>query len=465
MENTKQIIELVWSDLKGSSELTKLIHYHGPEAIFPSRFDVTSFSAAAIAAANLAVAELHALRSQKELNQYNIAIDSIEASGAFKSDSLIKPDEFQIPSPWDPFAGDYQCSDYWIRLHTNYSYHLEAALKVLGKHSNKEELAKTLLSKKAIEVEADIIRASGCAAVMYNRESWKNHEHGKYTIDEKIAVLELKHNAEIKLPKILNSTLALTGVKILDLTRVIAGPTCTKFLSAHGADVLHLDPPGFKEVPALLPETTVGKKCGFLNLKLKDGQEVFKELIKATHILVCGLRSDALSLLGFSEEEIYQLNPNLIFVQLNAYGSNGPWKNRRGFDSLVQMSSGIAYAGAKYKNSTKPIPLPFQALDYATGFVMAAGVCRAICELIKNQTLYKINSSLIGASNLLQNYDGNFEIPIPDSSLFDPYLIDANTQWGKCKRFKVPGEVSGLNPHWKIDAGELGRYNLQSLNQ
>lgn len=151
-----------------------------------------------------------------------------------------------------------------------------------------------------------------------------------------------------------------------------------------------------------------------------------------------------------------KLNPSLITINLNAYGNKGSWKNRRGFDSLVQMSSGIAEAGARYKNSVKPIPLPMQALDYGTGYLMAASVCRSLSDLYNKNQLYRISASLIGASNFLQTLDGNFEIDSPKNSDFDSLLIHDDTAFGPGLRLPSPATINGERATWSIQAGPLG---------
>lgn len=174
------------------------------------------------------------------------------------------------------------------------------------------------------------------------------------------------------------------------------------------------------------------------------------------HVLVHGLRPDALEKMGMDSYFFEKLNPSLITINLNAYGNKGPWKNRRGFDSLVQMSSGIAEAGARYKNSVKPIPLPMQALDYGTGYLMAASVCRSLSDLYNKNQLYRISASLIGASNFLQTLDGNFEIDSPKNSDFDSLLIHDDTAFGPGLRLPSPATINGERATWSIQAGPLG---------
>jgi crotonobetainyl-CoA:carnitine CoA-transferase CaiB-like acyl-CoA transferase len=128
---------------------------------------------------------------------------------------------------------------------------------------------------------------------------------------------------------------------VLDMTRVIAGPVCTKFLAAYGAQVLRLDPPGFAEVPALLPETTAGKRTAALDLRADADRGLFENLVAGADVLVTGLRADALARLDYGDEALTAINPALIVASLDAYGWDGPWRDRRGFDSLVAITRGF----------------------------------------------------------------------------------------------------------------------------
>jgi crotonobetainyl-CoA:carnitine CoA-transferase CaiB-like acyl-CoA transferase len=163
---------------------------------------------------------------------------------------------------------------------------------------------------------------------------------------------------------------------VLDLTRVIAGPTGTKVLAALGADVLRLDPPGFEELPPLVADTTAGKRCARLDVRAEPGR--FAELVAAADVLVDGLRPGALDRLGWPPERLWSANPSLVVAELSAYGDTGPWAGRRGFDSLVQTVNGMADEGMRRARSDRPVPLPAQALDHASGWLLAAGVLHAL---------------------------------------------------------------------------------------
>jgi crotonobetainyl-CoA:carnitine CoA-transferase CaiB-like acyl-CoA transferase len=249
-----------------------------------------------------------------------------------------------------------------------------------------------------------------------------------------------------------------SGVRVLDMTRVIAGPVCTKFLAAYGAEVLRLDPPGFAEVPALLPETTAGKRTAALDLTADADRGIFENLVADADVLVTGLRADALAGLGYGDGTLTAINPALIVASLNAYGWDGPWRDRRGFDSLVQMSCGIAAAGAVAAGQDEPFPLPVQALDHATGYLLAAAVGRALTRRLTRSAVSRIRASLIGTANLLWSLPRPTGSP-PKPSPGDFELVDTNTEWGPAHRVPLPGEIAGVTGQWQIEAGPLGRHH------
>jgi hypothetical protein len=250
------------------------------------------------------------------------------------------------------------------------------------------------------------------------------------------------------------AALPFAGVRVLDLTRVIAGPVATRYLAANGATVLRIDPPDFPEVPALLPEVTPGKRCAFLDLRAE--RDTFLELVRHAHVLVGGLRSGALDGLGLPVSALRAVNPGLVIARLNAYGWAGAWTGRRGFDSLVQMSCGIAFLD----KDSPPSPLPVQALDHATGYLLAGWIGRALAEQLRSGHPAGIRTSLAATAAALiarpRPADGS---PAPGEITWpDAVFETTGTAWGPVRRVRVPGAVEGVTPRWTVDAGPLGRH-------
>ena len=239
----------------------------------------------------------------------------------------------------------------------------------------------------------------------------------------------------------------LAGVRVLDLTRVIAGPVGTRHLAAFGADILRVDPPGFEEMPSLLLETTRGKRRTALDLKAPDGRGQFETLVAGADVLVHGYRPDALARLGYTVEHLRLLNPSLVLVALDAYGWSGPWAVRRGFDSLVQMSSGIAHPG----HAGKPTPLPAQALDHGTGYLVAAAVCRA---LVSGRSGARLALARTALEFVRLGQDGDPDAP----GLIDPerFLESSTSDFGPLRQVRCAGQIDGFEIAWPHAPGRLG---------
>ncbi|WP_035181586.1 CoA transferase, partial [Achromobacter xylosoxidans] len=245
--------------------------------------------------------------------------------------------------------------------------------------------------------------------------------------------------------------------RVLDLTRILAGPVATRFLAGYGADVLRIDPPGWEE-PGTVPEVVLGKRCARLDLKSAEGLATLERLLGGADVLIHGYRADALARLGLDAERRRQLNPTLVDVSLDAYGWSGPWQARRGFDSLVQMSTGIAEAGMRAKGADRPVPLPCQALDHATGYLMAAAAIRGLTERLATGAGGSTRASLARSAQLLITHGGMLEggpALAPESEADWSTAIE-ETSWGPARRVKPPMWIEGTPESWDYPASALG---------
>lgn len=438
----------LWKLLGGDpAPLASLRLRGGP--VLASRFDVTGFAQDAVGVASLAVAELLAARLGAPLGA--VEVDSVDAAAAFRSEALLAPQGWSLPPPWDPIAGDYQARDRWLRLHTNYDHHRAAAFAALGlpASAGRAEVTAAVARSDAASIEAAVVEAGGCAAAMYTRDEWLATAHGRATATEEPIALTTRPTVAAPLAPLTAGEAPLAGVRVLELTRVLAGPVCARFLAAHGADVLRIDPPGFVEVAALVPDTTAGKRCASLALDTDEGRARFFELVRGADVLLHGLRPGALARLGLDEETLRALNPSLITATLDAYGWQGPWRERRGFDSLVQMSAGIA------AHNASPAPLPAQALDHGTGYLLAAAIGRALTGRALHQRPAAIRASLLGAANHLIARGPTD--PVGSAPPWPDHVLEtADTAWGPVRRVRCPGRIAGTTARWTHAPGPLG---------
>ncbi len=421
----------------------------------PSLYAVTDLAAATV---GVALAEVAGYAGDAFERAQVDAVRVDQRLASFWFQGTIKPAGWRLPPVWDALAGDYEGNNGWIRLHTNAPHHRAAALRVLGCQGQRE-LVEAAVARWSVEaLEAAVVAAGGCAAAMRSEAAWLAHQNGAAVSNEPLVDQTMsgigpppRPGPAIERP--------LAGIRVLDLTRVLAGPVCTRFLAGWGADVLRLDPVEWEE-GIVIPEVALGKRCARMNLKTAPGRAALARLLSTADVLVHGYRPDALDGLGFGAEQRQQLRPGLIDVSLDAYGWTGPWAGRRGFDSLVQMSCGIAHAGMHATAADKPFPLPVQALDHATGYLMAAATVRALRNRLEGGEGTRAKCSLARTARLLMTGppgDLDAKINAPLAGDWMPQ-VEA-TSWGPARRLRPPGGAPGLELSWGIPAGELGRHS------
>ena len=446
---SRTLTRLAWSAIGGDPSSADEVVFTGPGGL-KSVFAVTDLASAAVATAALSVAELiRSAHGQSIL----IGVDRRLSSMWFGLS--IRPLGWSLPALWDPIAGDYRARDGWIRLHTNAPHHRAAAERVLGAQGGKEAVARAVASWSKTELESAVVEEGGCAAEMRSIDEWAQHPQGLAIANEPL--IHVVPTTPGPTPRwTVPANRPLEGLRVLDLTRVLAGPVASRFLAGYGADVLRIDPPGWDE-PGVVPEVTLGKRCARLDLRNAADQVVFEALLSTADVLLHGYRPSALGALGFGAAQRRKLSPGLIDVCLDAYGWLGPWAMRRGFDSLVQMSTGIADCGMRRLQAEKPTPLPVQALDHATGYLMAAAAIRGITGRLRRGGGCEVRFSLARTAKLLIDHGSNHQDPplLAETQADHSPAIEA-TDWGQAQRLAPPALVSGAPIGWYHPARNLG---------
>lgn len=447
MTSASDQLESLLCAMYGESRNEGQIDFVG-DGFVPSAFAATDFAAASLGTAGLALTRLlntigHSPR---------VKVDRQLTSAWFSSS--LRPQGWEAPPAWDSLSGDYQTKDGWIRLHANAPHHSNAALKVLGCLPERLCVSQAVLTWEGDVLEETISLAGGCAAAMRSVEQWLDHPQGKALASEPLMFAATTQTAPNHgwQPR---AERPLQGVRVLDLTRVLAGPVATRFLAGYGAQVLRIDPPNWNE--SLIPEVTLGKRCARLDAKSSTGIRTLRHLLADTDILVHGYRPGALESLGLSATERQAVRPGLIDISLDAYGWTGPWRARRGFDSLVQMSTGIAERGRSWAGSNSPTPLPFQALDHATGYLMAAAALNGLEHRMQNGQGYTARFSLARTAKHLIDHASHSlgDRPMDLQKVSVSGEIE-HTSWGPAKRVNVPLIIEGTPMWWHSPAVHLG---------
>lgn len=443
------LLRAIWSGLGGDDQALAVVRMAGDGSL-PSAFAVSDLAAASVGAAGLAAAELVSVRFGEGPQ---VRVDRRLASLWFSM--TLRPQGWSMPPVWDPIAGDYATDDGWIRLHTNAPHHRDAALAVLNTENRKAAVAAAVERWRADDLEAAVVERGGCAAAMRSLAAWADHPQGRSVAAELLMWSDATDAAPRKGWPMLRER-PLAGMRVLDLTRVLAGPVATRFLAGLGADVLRIDPPWWDE-PSIVPEVTLGKRCARLDLGLPEDRWRLADLIAEADVLVHGYRPGALAELGLDAKTRQRLSPGLVDVSLDAYGWTGPWRGRRGFDSLVQMSAGIAAEGMRHFGTDRPKPLPVQALDHATGYIMAAAAIRGLTRRMMSGVGSETRTSLARTAALLASVavpDQPGELGEADSADYGN-AIEA-TDWGPALRLRPPLVIDGVTLAWDRPAAKLG---------
>ncbi len=444
----RDALAVIWAALDAAPRWLDRVEVVG-EGALTSAFAVSDLAGASVGAACLAMAEFIGANAG---TTPAVRVDRRLASFWFARS--IRPQGWAMAQPWDAVAGDYPTDDGWIRLHTNAPHHRAAALAVLGAEKDRASVARAVAGWRADALEAAIVARGGCAAAMRSMAAWAEHPQGHAVAAEPLVHREAGGAGPAsRWPTAPARPLA--GVRVLDMTRVLAGPVATRFLAGFGADVLRIDPPAWDE-PGVVPDVVLGKRCARLDLRRAADRATWEGLLRGADVLIHGYRPGALPGLGLDATRRAALSPGLVDVSLDAYGWSGPWRERRGFDSLLQMSSGIAEAGMRRFNRDAPTPLPVQALDHATGYIMAAAAIRGLTARAANGAGSAFRASLARTAALLVAMAPGASGDLAPEGADD--LADGveATAWGPARRLKPPCRIEGTALQWDQPATALG---------
>ncbi|HXV92510.1 MAG TPA: CoA transferase [Pseudonocardia sp.] len=419
---SSEVLDGVWAALGGALGETARLTLTGPDSTLRSAFPVTAAGAAAVGAALLAATDRP------------VGLDTRQLAVALRSERYLRRDGRSAGSPFDPLSAFHRTADGWLRLHANYPWHREAALRVLG--CAVDEAPAAIAERGAVELETALHEAGGVGAAVRTQQEWR-------TRNPPLPLVERRELGGAP-PRPAGRP------RVLDLTRVIAGPVATRTLAAHGAEVLRLDPPGRPEIPLQAWDTLPGKHSALLDLR--QHRDTLEELLGGADVVVSGYRPGSLDRFGLAPEALAERFPGLVVVTLSAWGHLGPWAGRRGFDSLVQAATGIAVVEGGPQG---PGALPAQVLDHATGYLAAAGSLLALDRQRRVGGTPHVRLSLAGTAHWLMGLPRPAGGPVADVDPA-PYLQDVATPDGRLTLTTPPGTVDGRALGWPPPAPAFG---------
>ena len=460
MQTPKQILVDLWSLAGGDPAALDAVTLTGEEPQLPSSFRVAAAAQAGIAAAALAAAHIWKLRSGQG---QEISVDMRHATVECRSERYLRVADTPPPPAWDAIAGVYKTGGHrFVRLHTNFPHHRDAVCRVLNCKAERGEVQAALMNWDAEAFETAAYEAGGAVSMMRSYDEWSGMPQAKALAALPVITFEKIGDAAPKpWPE---GDRPLAGLRVLDLSRVIAGPVAGRTLAAHGADVMLVSSPDLPAIPWLIIDTGRGKLSTFLDLKRDEGRNQMKALLAETDIFSQGYRPHALAALGFSPEEAARINPGIVYVSLSAYGHVGPWAGRRGFDSLVQTSTGFNHAEGQAAGVDGPKELPAQILDHAAGYLMAFGTMMAKARQSREGGSWHVRVSLAQTGKWIWDL-GRLADGLQADDLqgepIKPFLEQMPSGFGTLHAIRHAAQMSRTPAFWVRPAMPLGSHPPQ----
>ncbi|MFF3890254.1 CoA transferase [Streptomyces sp. NPDC001914] len=448
----------VWDELGGDptllSGMSTVARAGALEAVLPVR----ELARACVGACALAAAELGALRAGLA-RVPRVSVDDGAVATAFVSERHLRVDG-RAPLNFAPLSRFWRTADGWVRTHANYPHHRARLLAALGAAdgASPEDVAALLTGRSAREIEETVYAAGGLAVALRTPQEWAAHDQGRALAERPLIEWGGPVGGRGRGLGPLSGGGPLSpaaGVRVLDLTRVIAGPVATRTLALLGADVLRVDGPRLPEDPDAHADTGFGKRSALLDLAAD--RTAFDELLASADVVVTGYRPGALDRFGLSPEALAERRPGLVVAQVSAWGAYGPWGGRRGFDSLVQVATGIAVTEG---SPGRPGALPAQALDHGTGYLLAAAVLRALTEREQRGHGRVVRLALARTALWLTNGIGREQVP--EGSVGEAYggpdfwLSERDSPLGRLVHALPPVSFAGGPADWSRPPGRWG---------
>lgn len=450
------ILAQLWADAGGPADALAHVQLTGVEPGLPSSFRVGAAAQASIAAAGLAAAEIWRQRTGQ---RQTVSVDLRHAAIEFRSERYMRLDGASPGPAWDKIAGVYDTRDNRrVRIHTNFPHHRDGFLKLLGCDNDRAAVAAALKTWDGAHFENTAALAGAPCTLMRSPGEWTAHPQAQAVAQ--LPLIEIERIGEAP-PRRLSRSCErpLSDVRVLDLSRVLAGPVAGRTFAAHGADVMRVTGPHLPALPTLDIDTGRGKLSASLDLRAEEDCARLASLLREAQVIVNAYRPGALDRFGFSPQACAEMKPGIVVATLSAFGRSGPWSSRRGFDSLVQNACGINVAEAEALGVAAPKELPAQALDHAAGYLLATGVMLALARKVEEGGSWHVRVSLARTAHWLMGLgrlDGGFAAPDPKPDDVADLLAQMDTPQGHLTYVRHAAQLSRTPAHWARPPVALG---------
>ena len=452
----KEVLEIRGYGLPEDGEVTLT----GADPVFSTRFRIGETCAAVLAGIGVAVSDIWALKTGR---RQNAAIDVRHAAAALRSTHYVqKPDPdgafetqvnknheamLKITQPWPTKDGR------WFLPHFGLPNLQKRVLKVLDCEPNPKSVSKAVAQWDALDLEEAIDEARVCGAMVRSNSEWLDHPHGQALKAKPI--VEIIKISDSEPEPFTEGNRPLSGIRVLDLTRILAGPIAARTLAENGAEVLMVTAESLPQIKEHVIDTSHGKRSCYLNLKTAKGSAHLKELVRGTDVFSQGYRPGMLSGLGFGPEDLAEIRPGIIYLSISCFGSDGPFSHRAGWEQVAQTVTGICKEGG----INRPELLPAAACDYTTGYLGAYGVLLALARRAREGGSYHVRVSLCQSGMFIYR-QGRTESVEPGLDLSETELevlrTNSETAHGPLRHLGPVLYLSETQPYWSRPTPMLG---------
>jgi hypothetical protein len=465
--SAKDSVDYLWKNLGLPAGALEKLQLPGEGLGLPSSFKVAHLAQASIGLSALLAAQIYANRTNSSVPA--VAVPLQHAAIEFKSERLYTLDDKPTPSPWGPIGGLHKTADGHVRVHDSFPNHRDGALELVGcaPTATREELGAKIANWCSVDLETAAFENKLVVSALRSYAQWDVLPQARAIADFPITLRKLC-DGPVGLPATMQSQpdKALRGLRVLELSRVIAAPLSGKTLAAHGADVLWVTSPNLPDLPTMDRDFGRGKRTIHLDLNNWSDQSELSNLLEDAHVFIQGFRPGGVAARGLSSVALatrFQ-HRNIICANMSAYGPEGPWSNKRGFDSLVQTCSGMNVSEAENFGAGEAArPTPCQALDHAGGYFLAAGIMAALYKQATEGGSWQVDVSLAGCMKYLRSlgqFPGKTGFETQDfactADVPEEYLETKDTGFGRMTAVRHSASIEGVEVGWDIMPKPLG---------
>ena len=440
----------------------------GQDPVFSARFRIGETTANILAGVGVAVTDIHEMRTGK---RQKVAVDVRHAAATCQSSKLMtKLDPkggwkvVQSPSMehMRSITQPWRCKDgRWYLPHFNLPHLHDRVIGVLKCESNADAVSKAVAKWDSHDLEEAVAAARACGSIIRSNSEWLAHPHGKVLSGRALVdITKIGDSDPIPFPK---GERPLSGIKVLDLTRILAGPIAARTLAENGADVLMVTAEHLPQVPEHVMDTSHGKRSCFLNLNKAEDVATIRKLARNVDVFSQGYRPGIMDRLGMSPEQLAEERPGLIYLTISCYGHGGPFSNRGGWEQIAQCTTGICLDNG----DERPKLLPASACDYTTGYNGAYGVLLALARRAREGGSYHVRVSLC-RSGMYIYQQGHVRYPEAEMGLtraeLDSIMIESRSGHGTLKHLAPVLGLSETKPYWDKPTPVLGSSNPEWLS-